>query len=243
MGARAPGATCTRRLGADGGRELSEDGGPEAVEVSGARRDDKLDGVVEEGEGGEDLAKARRHLVESPPRGEVGHVGLGGHVVEPDVGPKGQVGGVECADDGEGVGDRGIALGHPVEGAGVVDVVDDVLLVEGGAGKGDVHGSGREKLELADEGVLAVKEGELGEADVASGEDEPPVGAREGVARRKPDHEAEAANGRLVGAAIFPHGIGPDDDRAAEGGARHGREVDDARLQPGEDHREEGDGG
>ena len=85
MGARAPGATRSRRLGADGGRELSEDGGPEAVEVSGARWDDELDGVVEEGDGGEDLAKAHRHLVESTPRGEVGHVGLGGHVVEPDV--------------------------------------------------------------------------------------------------------------------------------------------------------------
>ena len=71
MGARAPGATRSRRLGADGGRELSEDGGPEAVEVSGARWDDELDGVVEEGEGGEGLAKARRHLVESTPRGEV----------------------------------------------------------------------------------------------------------------------------------------------------------------------------
>ena len=64
MGARAPGATCSRRLGADGGRELSEDGGPEAVEVSGTCWDDELDGVVEEGEGRKDLVKTRRHLVD-----------------------------------------------------------------------------------------------------------------------------------------------------------------------------------
>ena len=46
------------------------------------------------------------HEREVAARGEVGHVRLGRHVVEPDVGADGEVGRVEGADDGERVGPR-----------------------------------------------------------------------------------------------------------------------------------------
>ena len=108
---------------------MCHDGSPENREVLRAGRHDEFDAIVE-GEGRMDRTDAVIHLAERTPRREVSDVGLRGDVVEPDIGPEGQVGGVEGPDDGEGVRDSGVTLDHAVQGTGVVDEVDDILLVE-----------------------------------------------------------------------------------------------------------------
>eukprot|EP00966_Prymnesium_polylepis_P033518 779207-Prymnesium_polylepis.1 len=148
---------------------------------------------------------------------------------------------MERPDDRRGVRDRGVALGQAVEGARIVDVVDDVAPLEGLGGKGEVRGHRPEELELANHGLAPSEEREVIKSDAgprgineAAGER-----ARHGVARREPHHKADAS----TPGATLPHGVRPDDHGEAGGGLGDGAEGDGARREEAEDRREEVEGG
>ena len=76
---------------------------------------------------------------------------------------------MQGANDSQGVGEDRVAFDKAVQGARIVDKVNDVDVCEDNRRNRYVDGHGGQQLALPNEGVLAVQEGKVVEADISGG--------------------------------------------------------------------------